>query len=119
MANFVDRQTGKKRRANETCGNVKDWMGSKSNVSADIKNLNDFVIVAYFLGFAKHTLQIPPEIASKHGKTREEGQSLYSFTRQEIDAIILELQNNHWPLPVNESTRHSHKNLNVIQISNF
>ena len=48
MANIVDRQTGKKRRPNETSGNVKDWMGSKSNVSADIKNLNDFVIVAYF-----------------------------------------------------------------------
>ena len=99
MANFVDRHIGKKRRANETSGNVKDWIGSKSNVSAETST-----ILAYFLGFAKQTLQIPPEIASKYGKTQEEAQSLYSFTRQEMDAIILELQNNHWPLPVNEST---------------
>ena len=109
MANFVDRQTGKKKRANETSGNVKDWMGSKYNVSTGIKNINDFIIVVYISGFAKHVLLIPPEIASKYGKTSEEAQTLYSFTRQEIDAIILELQNNHWPLPVNENTRHSPK----------
>lgn len=45
-------------------------------------------------------LQIPPEIATKYGKSAEEAQSLYNFTRQEIDGIILELQNKYWPQPV-------------------